>query len=444
MSATPRTLPQAPSRNGDRKGASPAVVEFESSTGLDRAGRGESNGAGGDALLPLLRALDDRLRGAVSVQLARLGTAAASDPYRGLVLNPDEVERSLEAPAGAPAFPPESPDDLSRLAEAGAPLRRVGRILALSELDCAVLAIAAASSIDERYGRIFAFLQDDVTRKHPSVGLILDLICRDRGEIGAARARFAADAPLIRTGALRLSWDRAGAGCELRQLDLNLSAAVEGCLLGGAPDPRLDAILLPDPRVDRLSALSAPARRSLVRTVRHGERARLYFEGPIDRGQHATAVEIARRTGRPLVALEMASLTLLDAGLRGLLLREALLQARVAGGLVFLADSGAGMGEKERAVRGGILAELSSHEGPLILSGTKSWEVTDALPALTVVRFDEPAFRRRRASWRRALSRAGVGPQRKLEVTLAERFALAPGEVADAVRNALRWTGRRP
>jgi hypothetical protein len=58
---------------------------------------------------------------------------------------------------------------------------------------------AAQSGLDPRFGRLLSYLHDDVTRKLASPRLAARLLADD-----AALARFAADAPLRRTGAVRL------------------------------------------------------------------------------------------------------------------------------------------------------------------------------------------------------------------------------------------------
>ena len=48
----------------------------------------------------------------------------------------------------------------------------------LCPLNRAALVLALAPEVDLRYERIYAYLQDDVTRKRPSVDLVLNLFCR--------------------------------------------------------------------------------------------------------------------------------------------------------------------------------------------------------------------------------------------------------------------------
>ena len=64
--------------------------------------------------------------------------------------------------------------------------------------------IALAPELDLRYERLYAYLQDDVTRKRPSVDLALNLLCPSAAVKLARRMHFAPDAPLIRHGLLHL------------------------------------------------------------------------------------------------------------------------------------------------------------------------------------------------------------------------------------------------
>ena len=59
------------------------------------------------------------------------------------------------------------------------PLRldRLARLFGLSTLDIDILLICLAPELDNRYERLYAYLQDDVTRKRPSVDLVFNLLC---------------------------------------------------------------------------------------------------------------------------------------------------------------------------------------------------------------------------------------------------------------------------
>ncbi|MDP9135038.1 MAG: ATP-binding protein, partial [Actinomycetota bacterium] len=101
--------------------------------------------------------LDARVRAAV--ERAAAGDPNPGDPLRGLYISDDQA-LSLAADL-------EADDADARLADAAA---RLG----LDALDTAVLGLCAAPELHPRYGRLFAYLHDDVTRRLASPRLVGD------------------------------------------------------------------------------------------------------------------------------------------------------------------------------------------------------------------------------------------------------------------------------
>src|SRR5688500_1463722 len=123
-------------------------------------------------LLPALRRLDALLARATGLAAEVYGPAAAADPYRGLVIAPDEVERLLRRPPGEPLL---FADDAEIESGHGERLAWLRDVFGLSGFDLDVLILAIAPEIDLRYERLYAYLQDDATRKRPTVDLALNL-----------------------------------------------------------------------------------------------------------------------------------------------------------------------------------------------------------------------------------------------------------------------------
>jgi hypothetical protein len=111
------------------------------------------------------------------------------DPYRGLYISDAEALRTA--------------DELDAHQLGGA-LTGVVSQLGLGPLDAALLAFCAAPEIDARYGRLIAFLHDDVTRRLPSPRLVARLLAGDGVSSRTVLARFGAAEPLRRSGAVRL------------------------------------------------------------------------------------------------------------------------------------------------------------------------------------------------------------------------------------------------
>jgi hypothetical protein len=132
-------------------------------------------------------AVGERVRRAVAAVAAT--DPHPSDPFRGLYVS-DEAALALASGSTVDGV-----DD--RIAAAGA-------LLGLEGLDLPVLALCAAPELDPRFGRLLSYLHDDVTRRLASPRLAARLLADDAGESDAVLARFAADAPLRRVGAVRL------------------------------------------------------------------------------------------------------------------------------------------------------------------------------------------------------------------------------------------------
>lgn len=131
--------------------------------------------------------LDTRLRAAVHAALA--GGADPHDVLRGLYISDEQALALADADAETPELPA---------------LTLAATRLGLSPLDRLILALCAAPELEPRYGRLYAYLQDDVTRKLASPRLAAALIADETMPQSEVLARFAPGAALARRGALRL------------------------------------------------------------------------------------------------------------------------------------------------------------------------------------------------------------------------------------------------
>ncbi|WP_406103404.1 ATP-binding protein [Streptomyces sp. NBC_01003] len=184
-----------------------------------------------------LRWVEGRVRGAVAAR--RAADPDPDDPYRGQYLTPEAVLGILDGPGGLglPLPPPADPPP-------GSLLHDLARDFGLTPLDVDLLLIAVAPDLDTRFERLYGYLNDDLTRRRPTVNLALEL-CGHTG-MSPARFRLAPGAPLIDGGLLDVT--------EPERPPLSRVVAVPdrvtAHLLGHrAPDARL-ARILGEPSVD--------------------------------------------------------------------------------------------------------------------------------------------------------------------------------------------------
>jgi len=166
-----------------------------------------------------LNRLDLLLRRAVIVARAtRSGEDAAE--FRGLVISEENVDHmvgSLDFLAEPWNVDPKTKERLlaadkaidQKTAEINArlqaskregkklALQRLASLLGLSPAEVDLLLITLAPELDPRYETLYAYLQNDVTRKRPSADLALNLICRSKEEKVQARSLLSRGAPLV-------------------------------------------------------------------------------------------------------------------------------------------------------------------------------------------------------------------------------------------------------
>lgn len=227
-----------------------------------------------DQLRGALEALEVRLHRQVLRWRATHHEHATLDELLGLYISEHDVDRLLDDrhPAGAPGQTDTGQrSPLTALAEAlaeadadhaartdvalvcGVQLRLplLAERLGLNAFEQQVVLLTLAPEIDRRYERLFGYLNDDVTRRWPTVSLALQLFCEDDEAWLAGRAAFADDAPLRALRVVQLS-DAAGSlPPPLLGRGLRLDDRVVGFLLevDGA-NPGLGDLLCLHPRLD--------------------------------------------------------------------------------------------------------------------------------------------------------------------------------------------------
>ncbi|MFJ3665241.1 AAA family ATPase [Streptomyces sp. NPDC090106] len=371
-------------------------------------GAGEPS-VGADPLWERLGTVEARVREAVAAR--RAVDPDPDDPYRGQYLTPEAAARILDEPGGLgmPAQDDWLPPDGSRL---GLLRRRFG----LTPLDLDLLLVALAPDLDARFERLYGYLNDDLTRRRPTVGLALELC--GLGGASAARFRLAPGAPLVALGLVEIT--------EAERPPLSRVLAV--------PD-RVTAHLLGDPRPDaRLAGLLGEVREDP--TAEGADRvAAAVATGHVhlrSRGGDAEGLAVAalRAAGlRPLV-LDTAALARRAADAPALA-RVIALEARLTGAGVVLGPLAALPDEPAARTRALSATCAALPDVPLLTHGTIGWDPAWAAhtPVALTVGAASPA--RQAERWRYALEAAAEGvahagvPQRDAPAGDFEELALA-------------------
>jgi SpoVK/Ycf46/Vps4 family AAA+-type ATPase len=98
----------------------------------------------------------------------------------------------------------------SRKSGVGLSLPRLAELFGLSDFEIACLIACLAPELNLKYDKLYAFLQDDITRKKPSVNLVLNLFCPNAAAKLSARPAFTPEAALFKYRLLSMT-EEAGA-----------------------------------------------------------------------------------------------------------------------------------------------------------------------------------------------------------------------------------------
>jgi SpoVK/Ycf46/Vps4 family AAA+-type ATPase len=420
-------------------------------------------------ILAELSRIDYLLR--VYVSLARQ-IQVTDGQFQGLYISEQEVDGLLKSPIGLPGWAtmltPQSIDEVQTtfeqmttdIGDSKIESQRRGIVMRLDELaqrfnldsfDVDILIVCLASEFDLRYERLYAYLQDDVTKKRPSVDLVLNLLSPSFEVKLAARKHFSTSAPLFKYHLLHLFEDPSHQKPPLLSKFLKVDERVVEYLNGSDDlDPyltpymerinnqhRLEDLVLPDDLKRRLARLVFDKRKN-------GQKMTLYFQGPYGVGKKSTAQALCHESGLNLLTVRLNEISAGESLNFGMAIRlagrEALLQQAA---LYWSGFDTLLIGEK-RSLLTTFLDELEQQPGVTFLDGKKPWEPRAKLhhTVFTRIGFPQPNSAQRLQMWATALD-DHCTIERSIELSaVANKFRFSGGQIMDAVataRNLSLW-----
>jgi SpoVK/Ycf46/Vps4 family AAA+-type ATPase len=383
--------------------------------------------------------LDDRL----GLLLAAAHSSEAeldSQTYPGLTISRSECLQLLGREPGASAFVLDEgalqPPLFDPVENDEAKLTWLAREFELSAFDQDVILIALATELDLRYEKLFAYLQDDITCKRPTVDLVLSLLCPSTQTREARRRHFMPDSLLIRNKLLHLTTD----SDQVRSMparQIRLDEGVINLLLGGKGlDQRLaSCCALVEPARSLADVPIDDLKRALQVLIAEPERQpfKLHFRGPLGTGKRQTAEALAAGMGLQFLAVDIEELQAIspnfDDGLK-LVFRE----ARFRRALTYLENFEFLTGEARAVFYRRFLKAVNEDTNLTVLAGAESLGLTTKIHEVV---FPVPSFAQRRTCWLEQLCRHSIAVDEAAVDGLASGFHLSYGEIATAVSTAI-------
>ncbi|BAZ70730.1 MAG: AAA family ATPase [Pelatocladus maniniholoensis HA4357-MV3] len=404
----------------------------------------------------------------IRVQIWRMQHIQTGDnELQGLLISEQEIEQLLTKPIGLPRWA-NVPTPLSSIEVQTALKRMTANIaqcqtesiqksikLRLHELVCHfqltpidrdTLLICLAPELDSGYERLYAYLQDDVRKKRPSVDLVLNLLCADFKSKLTTRQNFLSTAPLLKHQLLHLFDDSSQQQVPLLSKYLKLDERVVNYLLGSDeldtrllpyakctwPQTKLEDLLLPLEIKERLGLLAQE--KQVIKTG-----LIFYFQGTYGVGKHTTAEAFCQELGIGLLTVELERLLQAEAEefetIMALACREAVLQSAA----IYWEDFDRLLTDGKATWRLALLRQVQEMHLLTFLAGDTTWEPSNVQSELTFLRVE---FLLPTAAQRVELWAKFVGEDIASLPDLANKFRFSGGQIRDAAataRNLACW-----
>lgn len=382
-------------------------------------------------ILAEMKRLDLMLRRAVLLaRRARKGDVA--DEFRGLVITDENIDNMLgsvdflgdiwkmddEARRTVASIDEELENRQATIRERMQASDKAGQKLTLAHLAAScglspaevdVLLIALAPELEPRYETLYAYLQNDVTRKRPSVDLGLNLICRTEQEKLNARDIFSPDSALPYFNIVELHEEPYDRHPTLLRRFLKMNEAVSRFLLEGqAAATPASKLLSPTLHVADLetSEQTRGELENLVSILTQGvERPVIQLWGDSEAPLMAAAESIASALGRDVLHLDISQAevdsTSLGGSVRDAALWDTLFVLDNTKNATLDADR-----QKQSRREQQLWQHLSETAVPVVvLSSEDRFGPIPPQAQLWRMKIDPPDFESRRQAWGRALSR---------------------------------------
>ena len=326
-------------------------------------------------------------------------------------------------------------------------LHTLSELFGLDPFEIDILLIGLAPELDLKYEKLYSYLQNDVTKKKPTVDLVLNLPFSTIEEKIRAREYFSPAAPLLKNHIVHLSEGETSAGLSLISRFIKIDERIINFLLGfDEPDLKIrnysyvvkpqrsfESLILPADFKSRLMSIASWRSEKKLPL-------KLLFCGPPGSGKKTAAEAVCREAGINLLVVD--SKVLLEGRYpetAHLIMREALLQNSA----LYLQAFDAFLEDKESRNSPEFLIKVfKTFPGWIFLAGKKSMEFGEGLINNSFVPFifPLPSYSVRKQLWESCLEDYELDEEVNLDA-LASKFRFSGGQIKDAAYTACSFSG---
>ena len=327
-------------------------------------------------------------------------------------------------------------------------LNSLTELFHLNTFEVNVLLICLAPELYLKYEKLYAYLQNDVTKKRPSVDLVINLLKSSNEERLRARENFSAAAHLIKNYIIYLSGDGHEGQLPLLSNPIKIDERIISYILGSN---EIDAKIRKFSTIKKTSDLSSfddlilpeEIKNILFELIdRHYQEEypkpeMLFFQGPYGTGKKMTAETVCRELDTPLLVVDSKALIGNESlDILSFILREGLLQNS---SLYFEHFDALLKDEDSKFKLISLIQQMDRIPNLIFLSGEISWEPSCIIEDhhFTGITFALPSFSYRIKLWESFLEKENYHLSDNIDITaLATKFKFSGGQIKDAIFTA--------
>ncbi|WP_406661840.1 AAA family ATPase [Methanolobus sp. ZRKC3] len=321
-------------------------------------------------------------------------------------------------------------------------LQSLSELFHLDSFELDVLLICLASELDLQYEKLYSYLQNDVTKKRPSVDLVMKLLSFSKEDKFRAREYFFPEAPLIMNLLIHLTNEGSHEQLPLLSRLIKLDEGIINFLMG------FDEI---DFRLKNFSSIIEPKKSfndlilvedeneilsNITSKIRDQQTLILLFHGPYGTGKKTTAETICNESGKKLLIIDSSSLLDNEAfEILDIILREAILQNLA----LYFENFDELLENKDSEIsRIKIIQKLAKYQNLIFLSTKHPWEPRSFLKNAAFINypFSIPSFTTRKHLWDMYLENDWKQSDDLDISALASKFNFSGGQIRDAIFTA--------
>lgn len=389
----------------------------------------------------------------------------AADTYKGLFISGKEVDALQSRPLGAKGRNYDWLDEHSLHHEqclediknkldkavkenknSGSPypLYHLISTFGLSEFDKDILLICLASELDLRYEKLYAYLQDDVTKKYPTVELVLNLLSDSLDKKLELREYLINKSPLLRHKFIELFEEPSQQNPSFLAKYLKLDPYIADFLLkpdasinggGGLGFFRWSSLLIPDEIKERIKPYSRLDKEAFDRHI-------LYFYGPQGAGKSSCVTAICSERKKSVIWLDLSLYTNEADEVIFARFETIVRNAQIENAVVCLKNFDLLLEEGKTMLLSRVIKIVESADTCVFITSDRPWVPGTLLQkTLVSVSIPPPTFSLRKALWEQQLKHLVL--QEPIDANeIASLYRLNVGQIHRAItsaRNKAQW-----